>query len=231
MLHSIKEVITPIHKEGIVFILIGVAVSLLFLALIPTLGWISVIITLWMVYFFRDPIRMVPKGDNWLVSPADGRVQMITRAAPPPELEMGTTELTRISVFLNVFDVHVNRVPIHGTIRKLHYHAGKFFNASLDKASEHNERQSVLMETADGRQIAFVQIAGLVARRIVCELHEDQVVRTGERYGIIRFGSRADVYLPEGVNPLVVVGQRCVGGETILADLQSNEAAREGTAI
>ncbi len=231
MLHSIRDVITPLHKEGIVFILIGIVVSLLFLAVLPAIGWLCVVITLWMAYFFRDPVRMVPQNADFILSPADGKVQMITRAAPPPELEMGEQELTRISIFLNVFDVHVNRVPTSGTIKKLHYHPGKFFNASLDKASEHNERQSVLLETANGQEIAFVQIAGLVARRIVCDLQENQSVAAGERYGIIRFGSRADVYLPEGVNPLVVVGQRAVGGETILANLKSAETAREGTAI
>ncbi|MBL0318508.1 MAG: phosphatidylserine decarboxylase [Alphaproteobacteria bacterium] len=231
MLHSIRDIITPLHKEGIVFILIGIAASLLFLALAPMLGWICVVVTLWMTYFFRDPVRVIPQGEDFVVSPADGKVQMITRAAPPPELEMGDQPLTRISIFLNVFDVHVNRVPHSGTIKKLHYHPGKFFNASLDKASEHNERQSVLLETTHGQEIAFVQIAGLVARRIVCDLQEGQSVKSGERYGIIRFGSRADVYLPEGVNPLVVVGQRAVGGETILANLKSAEDAREGTAI
>jgi len=153
---------------------------------------------------------------------------MIEQAVPPGELGMGETPLTRISIFLNVFNVHVNRVPIAGTITALEYHPGKFLNASLDKASVDNERQSCLVKTKGGKEVAFVQIAGLVARRIVCNLQENQEVATGERFGIIRFGSRADVYLPKAANPLVIVGQQAVGGETILADLTSDESQRSG---
>ena len=153
---------------------------------------------------------------------------MIERASPPEELDMGDTPLTRVSVFMNVFNVHVNRIPIDGVIGKLSYRPGKFLNASLDKASTDNERQAVRMVTTDGQTIAFVQIAGLVARRILCNLSIDQPVRTGERFGMFRFGSRVDVYLPDGVSPLVCVGQTCVAGETVLADLSADEAAREG---
>ena len=163
-----------------------------------------------------------------IVSPADGVVQSVVKAVPPPELDMGETAVDRIAVFMNVFDVHVNRVPCDGTITRLAYRPGKFFNASLDKASEFNERQGVRLTTEEGLNLAFVQIAGLIARRIKCELSEGQAVHAGERFGLIRFGSRVDVYLPEGVAPLVVPGQRAVAGETVLADLRAQEPARSG---
>ncbi len=214
--------IPNIHKEGVIFIVLFAVVSLGAGIWSDTLGWIGLILTLWCVYFFRNPDRVTPLGNNWVVSPADGVVQKITRAALPAELALGEGERTRISIFLNVFNVHVNRVPATGKITKLVYHPGRFINAELDKASIHNERQSVAMETEDGKEIAFVQIAGLIARRIVCNLEENQTVVGGERFGIIRFGSRMDVYLPEGVEPLVVEGQLAVAGETILADLTSN---------
>ena len=163
-----------------------------------------------------------------MISPADGVVQMIVEASPPPELEMGNAPLTRISVFMNVFNCHVNRSPVAGRIAKLAYRPGKFFNASLDKASEHNERQSLRLTMADGRDIACVQIAGLVARRILCEVSPDQALQVGDRIGMIRFGSRVDIYLPAGVAPLVVTEQTTVAGETVLADLTSTETARQG---
>jgi len=181
-----------------------------------------------MIYFFRDPDRVVPSRAGLIVSPADGMVQLIMPAVPPPELEMGEAPLTRISVFLNVFNVHVNRVPVEGRVVKARYMAGKFLNAALDKASDENERMSVRLAMQDGREIAFVQIAGLVARRILYDIKDDQQVKTGERYGLIRFGSRCDVYLPAGVAPLVCVGQTTIGGETVLADLAASEAARTG---
>lgn len=217
-----------IHPQGLPWIISFAVVSLLFGSLWEAFGWVGLVLTLWCTYFFRDPDRVTVEGDNWVVSPADGLVQKITEAAPPPELEMGDEPLTRISIFLNVFNVHVNRVPCSGKITRLYYHPGKFFNAELDKASIHNERQNVVMETKDGREVVFVQIAGLIARRIKCYLNEEQEVTGGERFGIIRFGSRMDVYLPKGVNPLVVEGQLAVGGETILADLRSDEAQRTG---
>lgn len=224
----LKSVLVPIHREGWPFIAIFAAVALV-------LGWIwtplyvpGLLLTAWCVYFFRDPDRITPVRPGLVVSPADGVVQMIERASPPEELDMGETPLTRISVFMNVFNVHVNRIPVDGVIGKLSYRPGKFLNASLDKASVDNERQAVRMVTLDGQTIAFVQIAGLVARRILCNLSIDQQVRTGERFGMIRFGSRLDVYLPEGVAPLVCVGQTCIAGETVLADLAAGETMREG---
>jgi phosphatidylserine decarboxylase len=190
--------------------------------------WLGLIATTWCVYFFRDPVRVTPIREGLIVSPADGVVQKIVTMVPPVELELGDAERVRVSIFLNVFDVHVNRIPIEGSITKLHYNPGKFLNASLDKASEENERQSAKITMPDGETLGVVQIAGLVARRILCDLKEGQSVKTGERFGIIRFGSRTDVYLPLGVTPLVIVGQRAVGGETIIADMKSTENERVG---
>jgi len=220
---TLKTVLVPISKEGHRFIAIFAAVTAaLFIFIGPFLGWIGVVLTVWCVYFFRDPDRHVPTREGLLVSPADGVVQMIERSVPPEELGMGTDPLLRISVFLNVFNVHVNRVPLGGTIIKQVYRPGKFLNAALDKASEENERHAVHLRTEDGLNIAFVQIAGLVARRIVCHLRDGQEVRTGDRFGLIRFGSRTDVYLPEGIEPLIGVGQNMIGGETVIADLKSS---------
>ncbi|MCD6034444.1 MAG: phosphatidylserine decarboxylase [Rickettsiales bacterium] len=224
----LKSILHPIHKEGYVFVVVFAIVSLFLGAFSEPLGWIGAIATAWCVYFFRNPDRVTPDDEGLVISPADGLVQKITKAQPPKELGMGEGELTRISIFLNVFNVHVNRVPVKGKITALHYFPGKFLNASLDKASVDNERQSVLITTEDGKQVACVQIAGLIARRIVCDLEENQEVKTGERFGIIRFGSRTDVYLPNGVNALVVEGQLAIGGETILADLNSSAPTRTG---
>lgn len=218
----LKIVIPPIHKEGYFFIVIFASISLLMGYFAASLGWLGAILTIWCVFFFRDPIRVTPIGNQLVTSPADGIVQKIELAAAPPELGMDDSLRTRISIFLNVFNVHVNRVPTTGIIKKLHYHPGKFFNASLDKASIHNERQSVLMHTLDNQELIFVQIAGLIARRIICDLDEQQTVKGGERFGIIRFGSRMDIYLPHGINPQVIVGQTVIGGETIIANLHSN---------
>ncbi len=219
---TLKSVLVPINKEGHRFIAIFAAVTLaLFIFTGPVLGWIGVVLTLWCVYFFRDPDRHVPTREGLIVSPADGVVQMIERSVPPEELGMGSDPLLRISVFLNVFNVHVNRVPLGGTVVKQVYRPGKFLNAALDKASEENERHAVHVRTEDGKDIVFVQIAGLVARRIVCHLTDGQRVRSGERFGLIRFGSRTDIYLPEGVEPQVGVGQNMIGGETIIADLSA----------
>lgn len=192
------------------------------------LGWIGVILTLWCTYFFRDPDRTTPVREGLVISPADGVVQSIGPAVPPAEIGMGDQPRNRISVFMNVFNVHVNRIPITGKIVKLAYRPGKFFNASLDKASEYNERQSFHMQTEDGADIGVVQIAGLIARRIKCDLSDNQSVKTGERFGLIRFGSRVDVYLPDGISPLVAVGQLTIAGETVLADFRAQEAARDG---
>jgi phosphatidylserine decarboxylase len=185
-------------------------------------------LTIWCFYFFRDPDRVTPVRPGLVVSPADGTVQMIGPASPPLELGIGTEPLMRISVFMSVFDCHVNRAPIAGAIIKDEYTPGKFINATLDKASEDNERQSLVIRTPDGKDFAVVQIAGLVARRIRCDVREGQHVLTGQRFGMIRFGSRLDVYLPRGVAPLVLVGQKAVAGETVLADVQSGEPMREG---
>ncbi len=210
-------VLAPIRREGWPFVA-GFALFAVVLALIASpLGWIGAILTLWCAYFFRDPARMTPTESGLVVSPADGRVRAIESAPPPPELAMGPAPRLRISIFMNVFDVHVNRIPVDGTVTKLAYRPGKFFNASLDKASEDNERQSVRVSTADGKDIAVVQIAGLIARRIVCTLRLDQRVKAGERFGMIRFGSRLDVYLDSGMTPLVIPGQRAIAGETVIA--------------
>jgi phosphatidylserine decarboxylase len=216
----------PMHPEGIKFVAIFAAVSAgLFLVWDP-LGWIGVGLTVWCYYFFRDPQRTTPLREGLIISPADGVVSLIEKAVPPAELGMAGDALTRVSVFMNVFNCHVNRAPIAGQIVSVAYRPGKFFNASLDKASADNERNSLCIELADKRQIAVVQIAGLVARRIVCFVDKGRAIETGERFGLIRFGSRVDVYLPEGVHPLVSVGQAMVAGETVLADLTSQEDAR-----
>ena len=228
LIDTIINSIPPLHRDGWKFVVIFAAGALLLHALIPQLAWFGWIATLWCAYFFRDPVRMVPTRIGLIVSPADGKVQKLAQVKPPAELEMGEAPRTRISIFLNVFDVHVNRVPVEGTISKLHYHKGTFVNAALDKASEDNERQLVKVTLPNQKDVGFVQIAGLVARRIVCTLQEGQMVKTGERYGLIRFGSRVDVYLPEGAHPLVIEGQYMLGGETVLADLASSEPARVG---
>jgi len=224
----LKSIFVPINRAGWPFIAIFAAITVVAAYYNEPLGWIGVILTAWCTYFFRDPDRFTPTRDGLVVSPADGVVQMIQDAVPPPEIEMGDQPLNRISIFMNVFDVHVNRTPIAGTISKLAYRPGKFVNASLDKASDFNERQSVRLTTADNIEIAFVQIAGLVARRIKCDIEEGQNLLTGERFGLIRFGSRVDVYLPKEVSALVSVGQRAIAGETVIADFQATEQPRNG---
>ncbi len=215
-----------IHREGYIFIVIFAVITFILGSFSTTFGWIGTISTLWCAYFFRNPERVTPINDNFIISPADGIVQTIKEVTPPSELGLGDDEMIRISIFLNVFNVHINRVPATGRILLLHYHPGKFFNASLDKASIHNERQSVLMETVNGVKIAFVQIAGLIARRIVCDLEEAQTVKAGQRYGLIRFGSRADIYLPLKTAILVSEGQTCIGGETVLADMDLSKSSQ-----
>lgn len=229
LLETIKSVFVPVHPAGWMFIAIFAVVSLALTMFSHVFGWVGLIATAWCVYFFRDPSRVTPIREGLVVSPADGLVQKIVKCVPPAELELGDGERTRISIFLNVFDVHVNRIPIEGSVSKMHYHEGKFLNAALDKASEDNERQSIKITTPDGLTLGVVQIAGMVARRILCDLKAGQSVKTGERFGIIRFGSRVDVYLPQEATPLVIEGQRSVGGETILADLKSTETERVGT--
>lgn len=223
-----RSVLVPIAPEGRPFVAGGVVLALVLLYLGPWTGAIGIALAGWVAYFFRDPPRVVPTREGLLVSPADGVISHITEAVPPPELELGAEPLTRVSVFLNVFDVHINRSPIAGTVERVAYHAGKFLNASLDKASTDNERNGLTLKIADGRKIGVVQIAGLVARRIVCHAREGQTLRTGERFGLIRFGSRTDVFLPKGIAPMVAIGQRMLGGETVMADLQSTEGPRRG---
>jgi phosphatidylserine decarboxylase len=222
----LKDVIVPVHRAGWPFIAGGFALSVVLGFLAQPLLWLGLLLTAWMAFFFRDPPRVTPDGDDLVVSPADGTVSAIALRLPLPEMELGDEPRTCISVFLNVFDVHVNRAPVGGRIARLAYHPGKFLNAALDKASDENERQSYRIETAGGDVYGFVQIAGLVARRIVRFVEEGDVVETGQRVGLIRFGSRCDVYLPQGVVPLVAVGQRAVGGETVLADGRRNVPAR-----
>ncbi len=220
----------PMHPEGWRFLAGFVAVSLVLWLVWEPLGWIGAGLTVWCYYFFRDPVRVTPTREGLVVSPADGTVSQIEPAAPPAELGLGSAALTRVSIFMSVFNCHVNRAPVGGSIAAIAYRPGTFLNASLDKASDDNERNSLLIEMPDGRRVAVVQIAGLVARRILCFVRQGQAVRTGERIGLIRFGSRLDVYLPAGVAPLVAVGQTAVAGETVIADLAAGEAARAGRA-
>jgi len=218
--------IKPMHPEGRRFVAVFAAVTVVFFLIWNVLGWIGVGLTIWCYYFFRDPVRHTPTREGLIVSPADGIVSLIEKAAPPAELGMADKPLTRVSVFMSVFNCHVNRAPIAGQIAAIAYRPGKFFNASLDKASADNERNSLCIDMADGRQLAVVQIAGLVARRIVCFSAKGDSLRTGERFGLIRFGSRLDVYLPEGVEPMVSLGQTMVAGESIVADLAATEPTR-----
>ena len=224
----LKVVLVPIHPAGWPFIALFAVVTLIAGAFWEPVFFVGGVFTLWCVFFFRNPDRVTPTREGLVISPADGVVQMISEAVPPAELEMPIEALTRVSIFMNVFNVHVNRIPVDGRIAALGYRPGKFINASLDKASEENERQAVRIRTENGAEIAMVQIAGLVARRILCELDIGQPVRAGWRFGMIRFGSRVDVYLPKGVSPMVIVGQTAVAGETVLADLNASEPPRRG---
>ena len=226
VLESIRRILVPIHKEGYPFILIAAVVALLLGSWWSALGWIGAIITVWICYFFRDPQRVTPVRDGLVVSPADGRVSLITTATPPAELQLPPEPMTRVSIFMNVFDCHVNRSPVAGRIVQMLYTPGLFLNAELDKASEDNERNALVIET-DGTRIGVVQIAGLVARRIVPFVKEGDVISAGERFGLIRFGSRLDVYLPLSTQVLVGLGQTARAGETVLADLRANEPARQ----
>lgn len=211
--------IKPMHPEGRKFVAIFALVTLALFMVWDVLGWIGVGLTVWCYYFFRDPARVTPERPGLIISPADGIVSLIEPVVPPAELGLPDTPLTRVSVFMSVFNCHVNRAPVAGTIKTVAYRPGKFLNASLDKASEDNERNGVVIEMADGRLLPVVQIAGLVARRIVCFVKPDAAIGRGERFGLIRFGSRLDVYLPQGVAPSVRVGQTMVAGETVIAEL------------
>lgn len=229
LLETIKSVFgTPIHRAGWPFIAVFAVASFVLGQIWGPLGWVGLILTAWCVYFFRDPPRFTPMREGLMVSPGDGIVQSITRCVPPSDLELGSDERIRVSIFLNVFNVHVNRIPYEGTVTRMHYVPGKFFNAALDKASEENERQLLKITMPNGKAYGVVQIAGLVARRILCDAKEGQTVKSGERFGIIRFGSRVDIYLPLDTIPQVIVGQVSIGGETIIADLKSDEPQRVG---
>ncbi len=231
MLKSIQSVLVPVHPEGYRFVAIFAAVTLVLFWWLPDLfGWIGVVLTLWCAYFFRDPERTTPLRDGLVISPADGRISSIEKVTSPPELDLAGEERVRISVFMNVFDVHVNRSPVDGQVIALNYVPGKFINAELDKASEDNERQALTIEMPDGGKLGVVQIAGLVARRIVKFVKPGDQLLAGQRFGLIRFGSRVDVYLPPGHEALVCIGQRAIAGETVLADLAGKEAQRPGRA-
>ena len=217
---SLRLVMAPPHRAGYPFIAIGLAVALLGGLLLGSwLFWLGLIFTLFCLYFFRDPSRVPPDREGLVVAPADGHVVNVMQAVPPAELGLGPAPRWRVAIFLSVLDVHVNRSPVAGRITRIAYRAGKFLSANLDKASEDNERNAMALRLPDGRDVAVVQIAGLVARRILCDVREGDSLEAGERFGIIRFGSRTDVYLPEGVRPVVTVGQTMIGGETVLADL------------
>jgi phosphatidylserine decarboxylase len=216
---SLRLVLAPPHPAGRPFIIGGVVALVLGLIFAHWLAWLGLIFTLFCLYFFRDPERVTPGRPGLVVAPADGRVVSIAAVAPPPELNLGDAPRWRVAIFLSVLDVHVNRMPVDGTVTAIAYRHGKFVNASLDKASTDNERNAMAIRLTDGRSIAVVQIAGLIARRILCYVHEGETLSAGVRFGIIRFGSRTDLYLPEGVRPLVAEGQTMIGGETVIADL------------
>jgi phosphatidylserine decarboxylase len=219
IVESIKSVLAPPHKAGYPFIVGGIAVAVLGLLLWHPLAWLGLLFTLFCLYFFRDPERVLPPRPNVFVAPADGLVVSVEPAIPPAELGLGPVPRMRVAIFLSVLDVHVNRAPISGLVSRIAYHPGKFLSAADDKASDDNERNAILLRLATGQEVVVVQIAGLIARRILCDIHEGQPLTAGQRIGIIRFGSRTDLYLPEGTLPLVAVGQRMIGGETVIAEL------------
>jgi phosphatidylserine decarboxylase len=224
VINSIRSQLSPIHPEGYPFVGGFALVSLILFWLWSPLGWLGTVATLWCAYFFRDPQRVTPVRDGIIVAPADGRVSQVANAVPPQELGLGARPLLRISIFMSVFNCHVNRSPIAGRIERMVYRKGKFLSADLDKASEDNERNSFVITTAAGARLAVIQIAGLVARRIVPFTREGETVAAGQRIGMIRFGSRVDVYLPDGARALVGEGQTAIAGETLLADLRGISA-------
>lgn len=216
---DLRHVLAPPHPAGRPFIVGGLVALMLGLVVGAWLSWLALAFVLFCFFFFRDPERVPPGRPGTIVAPADGRVVAIAPAVPPAELDMGAAPRWRVSIFLSVLNVHVNRVPIDGTVTRIAYRHGAFVSASLDKASDDNERNALAIRLEDGRDVAVVQIAGLIARRIVCSVRENDVLHGGDRFGIIRFGSRTDLYLPEGVRPLIVEGQTMVGGETVIAEL------------
>jgi len=226
IIDTITDSLAPVHRDGHKFIAIALGLAFVFFLLWPPLAWVLVIVALWIAYFFRDPDRVTPLREGLIVAPADGRISSVDTVRPPVELGLGPEERVRISTFLSVLDVHITRSPVAGRIERSIYVPGAFLNAALDKASEENERRAVIIQRADGVEIAVVQIAGLIARRIVAFVHEGDSVGAGERIGLIRFGSRVDVYLPPGRQALVAAGQLAVAGETVLADMKSDEPER-----
>jgi len=227
LVETIFSRVTPIHREGHKFVAGAATITLLFFLLWTPMGWIGVLLTVFVAYFFRDPKRVTPVREGLVISPADGEIVAIDYVNPLKDLELGDVPTIRISIFLSIFDVHISRAPVAGRVLRSVYSPGSFLNAALDKASDENERRSLVFETQKGQQIGVVQIAGLIARRIVTLVENGATIDVGERFGLIRFGSRVDVYLPAGKTPLVAVGQRSIGGETVLADLNSDEQARE----
>jgi phosphatidylserine decarboxylase len=219
LFESVKSVLSPPHKAGYPFIVGGIVLAFVGLLLWHPLAWLGLLFTVFCLYFFRDPERVPPPAENAIVAPADGLVVSIESAVPPAELGLGLSPRMRVAIFLSVLDVHVNRAPVAGVVSRIAYHPGKFISAADDKASDENERNAILLRLANGQEMVVVQIAGLIARRILCDVTEGQRLVTGQRIGIIRFGSRTDLYLPEGTLPLVAVGQRMIGGETVIAAL------------
>ena len=225
---TVKWRFPSVHPEGRKFVVIAAAITLVFALMAwETLAWPMAGVTIWVAAFFRDPIRTTPRGSDLIIAPADGLITMIVTVPPPREMDgpdgLGNEPMTRVSIFMSVFDVHINRSPIAGTIKRVVYISGKFLNADLDKASEENERQHILVENGQGLRIGFTQIAGLVARRIVPFVKAGDIVAGGQRVGLIRFGSRVDVYLPAGTSPRVTLGQRTMAGETVIARIGESE--------
>lgn len=227
LIRLLRDSIPPVHRDGHKFIAIGAALTLLLFYLLPLLGWIALLLTLWVAYFFRDPARVTPLRDGLILAPADGRITAVEKVHAPPELALEDAPRVRISTCLSLFDVHINRAPAGGRVTRSSYIPGAFLNATADKASEENERRALVITLSDGTQIGVVQIAGLVSRRIVTFAHEGDGVSAGQRFGLIRFGSRVDLYLPPGVNALVASGQRAIAGETVMADLKAPQEERE----
>lgn len=227
LLDTVTTTIAPPHRDGYKFVVPAALAAIVLVWLLPAIGWPLAVLAGWIAYFFRDPKRVTPLREGLIIAPADGRISAIDRVRPPAEMGLGETERVRISVFLNIFDVHINRSPIAGRITRSIYVPGSFLNAAVDKASEENERRALVITTPAGVEVGVVQIAGLIARRIVTWRGEGETIGVGERFGLIRFGSRTDVYLPPGHGALVAVGQRAVGGETVFADLRSEEPERE----
>ena len=218
-MNKFKKLISIIHREGWKFSAISLFISLILLVIWPLLSFVSFLITFFILWFFRDPERNTPIAEEKIISPADGKVCLIDLSVPPEELQYGTEEMQRVCIFMNVFNVHVNRIPVKGEIKKIIYKEGSFFNASLDKASEKNERNSIIIMTENGIEIVVVQIAGLIARRILSFVSNGDKLNSGERFGLIRFGSRVDVYLPKTFKPEVKVGDKTIAGETIIGSL------------